>query len=219
MKELAKYTLRNNKIDLIAVDEIFTQIPKWSSYYISNYGRLIHVNTKNRYNIVNPSITTNGYLLYTLSKPARTYNGKKVRRKNGKPKNTRETKYAHRLVAELYVSSQYPSEYKIADMQTHHKDHNHANNYFQNLMWLTTKDHAFVDTIKQIAVYNPDRDRFYTYSDIELLAKRAGVNVLELIDILRYNDKLNTVKGLDIYKVNDLYVGVKYYKSNRRGGK
>ena len=39
---LSNEILKENGIVLVGLDEIFTQIPKWKYYYLSNYGRLIH---------------------------------------------------------------------------------------------------------------------------------------------------------------------------------
>ena len=70
---LSENLLIKNGIDLIETDEKFAQVAGWNKYFISNYGRLLHKNKKNKYTIVNPSITTGGYLTYTLAKPTRTY--------------------------------------------------------------------------------------------------------------------------------------------------
>ncbi len=62
---LSENILDRNNIELIAIDEVFTQIRNWNKYFFSNYGRLIHQNNKGKYCIVNPSITDGGYFTYT----------------------------------------------------------------------------------------------------------------------------------------------------------
>ena len=88
---IAESTLNKNGIELMEIDEVFTQVKGYKYYFISNYGRLIHKNKKGNYNIVSPVLVKGGYLKYTLSKPTRKYKGDYVRDKNGKPKrNTKD---------------------------------------------------------------------------------------------------------------------------------
>lgn len=222
MTTLTKATLSKNNIEPISLDEVFTQIPNWTRYFLSNHGRLVHKNNKDKYKIVNPSITKNGYYSYTLSKPARTYKGKKVRDKNGKTKNERMCTLANRLVAMIYVNSQYPKEYTLDDLHSHHKDKNRKNNYYKNLMWLCkTKngrtDHDFIDSIKKISFYNQNTTHFHTYKDIELLCKRLDTDIMELIDSIKFNDKLFQSQDgkWEVYQVNDAFIGVQFYKRRK----
>ena len=214
---LSEALLLKNGIELIEKDEIFKQVTHWNKYYISNYGRLVHKNNKGRYTIVNPSITKGGYLTYTLSKPARMYKGKKVRDNQGNTKRIRECKPAHQMVAIMYVNNPYPGEYTIEDLEVHHKDKNRTNNYFKNLMWLCkTKngrtDHDFVHTIKKIALYNEETTVYHTYKDIDLLLNRLDIDILELIDTLKYSDTKIKDGKWTTYKVNGCYVGVQFIK-------
>lgn len=214
--------LERNNIELIGKDEVFSSIPRWSKYFISNHGRLLHKNNKGRYTIVNPSITTGGYLTYTLSKPGRTYKGKKVKGEDGKVKTIKDCRTAQYLVALCHVHNPYPKmEYSIEDLQVHHKDKNRINNYYKNLMWLCKskngrRDHDFVHSMKKIAIYNEDTAQYHTYKDIDMLLKRIGVDILELIDTLKYSDiKIKDGKWT-VYNVNDYYVGVQYHKGKHR---
>lgn len=219
MTTLSSKILQKNNIDLIAPDEVFTQIPTWNRYFLSNHGRLLHKNSKGKYVLINPSITKSGYLTYTLYGKTRTYKGKKVRDKNGKIKPNRTCKPAHRLVAMLYVDSQYPSNYTFNDLDAHHKDKNKTNNYYKNLMWLCVgkngrKDHKFIDSIKKIALYNQETTKFHTYKDIELLCKRLNVDILELIDSIKFNNKLFKSQDgkWDVYHVNGHFIGIQFMK-------
>lgn len=216
---LSEQKLKRNQIELVGVDEIFTQIQRWNKYFISNYGRLIHKDSKGKLTVVQPSITDGGYLSYTLSKPARNYKGEKVRDENGKPKTIKKCKVAHRLVAKLYVNNPYPGEYTLEDLQVHHKDENRTNNYFQNLMYLCKtkngrKDHNFIHSIKKLSLYNEKTTQFRTYNDIDRLLTKIGVNVLGFIDAIR-NSK-EWFKSQDgkwnVYPVNGFFVGVQFYK-------
>ncbi len=216
---LSEKQLQKNNIELIGKDEIFSQIPNWNKYFISNHGRLIHKNNKGRYTIVNPSITKGGYLSYTLSKPARNYKGDKVRDENGKPKNIRSCKPAQQLVAILYVNNPYPGEYTIEDLQIHHKDGNRINNYYKNLMFLCKskngrKDHDFIHSIKKVSLYNEETTNFHTYKDIDMLLKRIDTDVLEFIDSIRYNEKLFKSQDgkWDLYEVNGYFVGIQFFR-------
>lgn len=174
---------------------------------------MIHKNNKGRYTIVNPSITKGGYLTYTLSKPARNYNKRKVRDENGNPKQLRVCKPAHVLVARLYVKSNYPeTEYTISELEVHHKDGNRINNYYKNLIYLNSKDHGFIHTIKKIALYKQSSGQFRTYKDIEVLAQKLNIDVLQLLENLKFSDRLFRHEGWDIYKINDNFIGVKFRK-------
>lgn len=219
MKVLTDKILRDNNITH-GVDEIFTQVPSWNKYFFSNYGRLIHKSNNGKYTLCKAVVTDNGYINYTLSKPARNYNGEKVRNADGTPKRKRKSIWAHRMVAQMYVVNPYPNaEYTIEDLHVHHKDNNRQNNYYKNLMWLCKSkngrtDHDFIHSIKKISLYNQDKCTFHTYKDIDLLMKRLDVDVLELIDSLRFNDKLFKSQDgkWDIYQVNNQFIGVQFYK-------
>ena len=195
-------------------------MPNWNKYYFSNYGRLIHKNNKGKYTLCKAVVTENGYINYTLSKPARNYNGEKVRNADGTPKRKRKSIFAHRMVAQMYVTNPYPkAEYTIDDLEVHHKDLNRQNNYFENLMWLCKtkngrKDHDFIHSIKKIALYNEETTVYHTYKDIDLLLNRLDIDILELIDTLKYSEiKIKDGKWTT-YKVNGCYVGVQFTKDN-----
>ena len=195
-------------------------MPNWNKYYFSNYGRLIHKNNKGKYTLCKAVVTENGYINYTLSKPARNYNGEKVRNADGSTKRKRKSFFAHRMVAQMYVTNPYPrAEYTIDDLEVHHKDLNRQNNYFENLMWLCKtkngrKDHDFIHSIKKIALYNEETTVYHTYKDIDLLLNRLDIDILELIDTLKYSEiKIKDGKWTT-YKVNGCYVGVQFTKDN-----
>ena len=216
---LSKTILRKNNIEY-GLDEVFNQVPNWNKYYFSNYGRLIHKNNKGKYTLCKAVVTENGYINYTLSKPARNYNGEKVRNADGTPKRKRKSIFAHRMVAQMYVTNPYPkAEYTIDDLEVHHKDLNRQNNYFENLMWLCKtkngrKDHDFIHSIKKIALYNEETTVYHTYKDIDLLLNRLDIDILELIDTLKYSEiKIKDGKWTT-YKVNGCYVGVQFTKDN-----
>lgn len=221
---LSKKKLKDNNIELIAKDEEFKAVKGWGTYYISNYGRLLH-STKKGYRIVNPSIAKGGYLSYTLSRPARTYKGKKIRDEYGEVKKRRSNVTANRLVAMMFVSYDAYKErydYDISYLDAHHKDHNRKNNYYKNIMWLssgrdgTRSDHKFVNDIKKIAIIN-DNGKRCTYKDIERLCKRLDISILELIDILKdeetYGEEYTDKDGdWIVYDVNGTNIAVQRYE-------
>ena len=226
---LSENVLLKNGIELIELDEVFKQVTNWNKYYISNYGRLVHKNSKGKYNIVNPSITKGSYLTYTLNKPTRTYKGEKVRNADGTLKRNVLSITANRLVGYMFVEyNPYKGryDYSIEYLDIHHKDHNRQNNYYKNLMWLangkdgTRADHQFINIIKKIAVYNESNANYHTYKDIERLCKRIDTDILELIDILKDKDTVKIKDGAwTTYKVNDYYVGIQFFtrKDRKRG--
>ena len=61
---------------------------------------MIHKNNKGKYTLCKAVVTENGYINYTLSKPARNYTGEKVRNADGTPKRKRNSIFAHRMVAQ-----------------------------------------------------------------------------------------------------------------------
>lgn len=219
-----------NGVEFLTLDEYFMQIPNWKMYFCSNYGRLAREEKDGHYHIVKPSIDSDGYLRYTLSKPARRYKGKIVRDKNGKAKRNYMSTTANRLVAKLFVKyNPYENryDYSMENLDTHHKDHNRHNNYFKNLMWLangkdgTRADHQFVNTIKKIALYNGNSGKYHTFKDIERLCIRIDTDILELIDILKDKDTIKIKDGKwTTYKVNDYYVGIQFFaRKDRKRGK
>lgn len=216
MVTLSLKKLLENGIELIAKDEVFAKVQNWSTYFISNYGRLIHKNSKGKYRIVNPSITSGGYLTYTLSKPARTYNGVKVRDAAGNVKTQIKCNSAQNMVARMFVYNPYPRmQYAIEDLQAHHKDRNRQNNYYKNLMWLSTEDHGFVHRIKRIGVYNADTCKYRCSKDIESVLKKIKMNIIEFRKTVQKmnKDKL-TVRDAHwtVYLINGVYVAIEYYK-------
>lgn len=216
MVTLSLKKLLENGIELIAKDEVFAKVENWNKYFISNHGRLIHKNRKGKYRIVNPSITSGGYLTYTLSKPARTYNGVKVRDAAGNVKTQIKCNSAQNMVARMFVYNPYPRmQYAIEDLQAHHKDRNRQNNYYKNLMWLSTEDHGFVHRIKRIGVYNADTCKYRCSKDIESVLKKIKMNIIEFRKTVQKmnKDKL-TVRDAHwtVYLINGVYVAIEYYK-------
>lgn len=216
MVTLSLKKLLENGIELIAKDEVFAKVENWNKYFISNHGRLIHKNRKGKYRIVNPSITSGGYLTYTLSKPARTYNGVKVRDAAGNVKTQIKCNSAQNMVARMFVYNPYPRmQYAIEDLQAHHKDKNRQNNYYKNLMWLSTEDHGFVHRIKRIGVYNADTCKYRCSKDIESVLKKLKMDIIEFRKTVQKmnKDKL-TVRDAHwtVYLINGVYVAIEYYK-------
>lgn len=209
---LSEKKLLENGITLTGWDELFTPIPNWNRYYISNYGVLLHMNKKKELKIVPAHPNNAGYLKYNLSKPTRKYNGKKLRDENGKTKGNTKNCYAHRLVAEVYVPILYPDYYgyTIEDLEVHHKDKNPQNNYYKNLIYLTKSHHKFIESIKRMGSYNTVTGKMYSYKDIERLADKAGMPVIDFIEYLLYGESKQE-GTLSIYDINEYHVAVEFY--------
>ena len=88
-------------------------------------------------------------------------------------------------------------------------------------MWLCKtkngrKDHDFIHSIRKIALYNEDTTIYHTYKDIDVLLNHLDIDVLELIDILKDKTTPQIKDGSwTTYRVNDVYIGVEYYKRNK----
>lgn len=196
--------LEKNEIELIDKDEVFERVPDWTRYYISNYGRLLHRNNDNTYNLVRPYRANSGYHLYTLSKPGRKYKGRKVSRYK------QTTKTAQELVATVFCGNPYPPEYTRKHLQIHHKNRQRTDNRASNLMWLSTTDHKYIHTIKKIALYNENTTQYRTYRDVETLCNHIDVTVPVLLENLKYNEIQIQNGKWTTYQINGCYVGVQY---------
>lgn len=204
MKKLNNKTLEKKNIGTKKNEE-FRQIPGWRNYYISNYGRLLR-KRNNCYREVSPSCLTNGYLAYTLSKPARRYRGQKVKR-NGKTKTIRQTTTAQRLVA-LMFNINYYDDTNFSELEVHHKDGNRKNNYYKNLLLLRKQEHKFMDKIEKITLFNENTGKFRT-TDIEIIAKKLNLNVIEIIRALMVQECLYLSDNYEIYNIVGGFIGVK----------
>lgn len=102
-------------------NEIWVDVPGYSGLYkVSNHGRIKSVarcGTKG--GLLKQTPSYNGYLFVHLCK-------------NGKT----ETCYLHRLIGSLFCPNKMPG------LQVNHKDGNKANNYFENLEWVTPKENT-----------------------------------------------------------------------------
>ena len=113
--------------------EIWKEIPGYDGkYLVSNHGRIksmwrlrnLYVNGHGRSNVrvhkerlMNPTDNGNGYLIVSL-----------------KSNNNRNSRYVHRLVAELFVEN--PMDLPVVN----HIDYNKKNNHADNLEWCTQRE-------------------------------------------------------------------------------
>lgn len=210
IKMLNVNILKKNDIELIHKDEVFERVPDWTRYYISNYGRLLHRNNDNTYNLVQGCINNCGYCVYTMCQPGRKYKGKKVHRDDGSTTAKQTAKTAQELVATVFCDNPYPPEYTRKHLQIHHKNRHRADNRASNLMWLSKRDHKYIHTIKKIALYNENTTQYRTYRDIETLCNHIDVTVPVLIENLKYNEIQIQNGKWTTYQINGCYVGVQY---------
>lgn len=97
----------------------FISIPDYNNYSIDMSGTLIRKYKNGKIKIIKPSLNSNGYLRYTLSK-------------GGKRKHI----YMHQLLAKCFLKN--PFNKKCVD----HKDRNRLNNNLNNLRYTTYKENA-----------------------------------------------------------------------------
>lgn len=98
-------------------NEIWKPIEGFSTYFVSNCGRIKHVLDSQRQNLRIPHKTSNGYLRLVLSEG-----------------NHRKTISVHRAVAEAFI----PNPNNLDSVN--HKDFDTTNNEVENLEWLSIKD-------------------------------------------------------------------------------
>lgn len=118
------------------MEEIWKEIEGYPYYMVSNLGRVKRlayekIDSLGRHNhnselIMKPVDNGTGYMQVKITKD--------VFAKREDKKDTRDTKYIHRLVAEAFI----PNPNNLEDVN--HKDHNRANNCVDNLEWLSSID-------------------------------------------------------------------------------
>lgn len=106
--------------------EVWKEIPIYTDYYISNHGRVLSLKD-NGYKLLKIQGSTKGYGIVDLSLPK-----SKQSKTKDKPKHMR----VHQLVANAFLPNPENKPH------IHHKDHNRRNNRVENLMWVTTAEHA-----------------------------------------------------------------------------
>lgn len=123
--------LCSNKKDMTNL-EIWKDIPKYSPYQASSWGR---VRTKSR-KVRN---SKKGYRIVEAKNLVLWDNGHGYKVLGTQINNKKKNFYIHRLVAELFI----PNPKNLPEVN--HKDGDKSNNHYSNLEWVTTKenrDHA-----------------------------------------------------------------------------
>lgn len=146
-------------IDADYVDEVWKNIPpniidNIEGFKISNYGRL-----KNKTNRINKgSITSCGYLIYSLTKKRKHY-------------------LCHYLVASVFI------ENPLNKLIVNHKDGNKSNNHVDNLEWSTYSENAkhavdtgLLDIKKPIIQYDLDGNKINEFSSITEASEKLNIN-------------------------------------------
>lgn len=107
------YFIHHEKLSFVKIDDVYTD------YIISSKGVLYRIDNKNNSILfVRPYMEKDGHLRVGL-------------RINGKNRK----KYIHQLVAEAFVPNPENKQ------QVHHKDGDELNNDYDNLIWVTDKEH------------------------------------------------------------------------------
>ena len=153
-------------------------------YYVSNYGRIYGTY---REKLIKPEETHNGYLRITIHWPDH---------------KKKKKFFVHRLVGWLFVDGYKPG------LQIHHKDHDHKNNYYKNLAWVSEEENnqEAIDanshpslsqhpgakyTNNQIKEVCKMLEKHFSYQEI---CRKTGVNFHTIHDIKRRKTWLNISK-------------------------
>ncbi|MCD8018700.1 MAG: hypothetical protein LUF92_03690 [Clostridiales bacterium] len=154
-------------IELLAVDEVFVQYPKWRDYYVSNYGRCVSIKGKNkRLRIAKPYQNGDGYLAYQFSKF--------VHRKQKTKSIT-----VHRAVATIFCPNYWNKDTKL---EAHHLDHSKDNNYYKNLILLPKSLHTVMNGVLNTAIFQDGDLRKMNPLDI---ADKTGLTIDDIIGVAK----------------------------------
>lgn len=166
-------------------NEIWKPIRDFSTYAISNYGRVKNIRTGR---IMHLSETTGGYLQISLRKDGRYYD-----------------KRVHRLVAYAFLSNEYDN-YELASLEVNHIDGDKKNNHVDNLEWCTRSE----NTIRAFELGLRHAPRMMKvrvvetgeiYNSIRECERATGCNQSEIGHYL--NGRRSHVKGLHFERVYD----------------
>ena len=128
--------------------EIWKPLSRLPGYEVSNKGRVRSLKSGK------PKLMTlvdnkKGYLLCCLIHDKKRY-----------------TCYAHRLVAEAFI----PTQFNIEQMEVNHKDKNRKNNCLENLEWVTPMDNH---------LHRDDTERYDLLKDHLTLLSHLNINDLK----------------------------------------
>jgi hypothetical protein len=166
-------------------NEIWKPIKDFSTYAISNYGRVKNIRTGR---IMHLCETTGGYLQVCLRKDGRYYD-----------------KRVHRLVAYAFLPNYY-DDFEMDELEVNHIDGDKKNNYADNLEWCTRSEntiHAFKLGLRHAPRMMKVRvvETGEVYNSIRECERATGCNQSEIGHYL--NGRRSHVKGLHFERVYD----------------
>lgn len=164
-------------------EEIWRPIRDFSTYAVSNYGRVRNIRTGR---IMNLTGTQTGYLQVCLRKDGRYY-----------------VKRIHRLVACEFLSHEY-DDLEFDELDVNHIDGNKKNNYVDNLEWCTRSENTY--HALRLGLRHPPRmmrvmviETGEIFNSIRECARSTGCNQAEIGHYLRGHR--SHVKGLHFERV------------------
>lgn len=196
--KLSDKKIREAGIELLALDEIFVQYPRWNAYYGSSHGRMISLKN-NKVELLKP-IPQGGYEGYKLAKVVK-----------GKQKLLSIT--CHRVVADIFLPNFWDdSELKRNQFQSHHLDHNKLNNYFKNLILLPTYLHQIMNTVKKMVLFK--NGRFKTVTPLEI-HEETGLSLDDIIKAAK-GKPIKSQGKYSVFDVGNELIGFQFYQKKKK---
>jgi len=198
---LSKAKLKRAGIKLIASDEIFVQYPRWTTYYGSNYGRMVSLKYGKVKLLKASPCGAEGEERYTGYMMCKVVRGEQITR----------TITCHRLVADIFLPN-YWKHLRRNQLSAHHLDHSRDNNHWKNIILLPIKYHNLMARVKKIGLFRDKKFRVMNPYDIML---ETGLTLEEIIGAI---DKkpLRSDGRWTIFEVKGNIIGFLFYKKGNK---
>lgn len=175
----------------LEVDEYLSDIPNFSSYSISNFGKVLK---KKDNTLIKESYTTDGYASIKLVDD----------------KGKRTTIRLNRLVASVFIHNDNPN----IKIEVNHKDGNKKNNRATNLEWSTPSDnqkHAYRNNLRESMKGSKNPSSNYTEEQVrevcELLERgHSTKTIMSICNFVKSDGFVNNIKNKKTWK----HISVKY---------
>lgn len=186
IRYLNKNGLSRRKTFILQENEVLKDIPNYSKYQITNFGRICK---KENNTEILPSFTPDGYLNIKLLNDD----------------NKRNTIRLNRLVAKVFIENNDP-----AKIEVNHKDGNKTNNRVDNLEWVTPSEnqkHAYKNDLRKPITREQCEFTKYTENQVRelciLLEKNPKESSTEIMKKLSYKTSsgfINKIKNKERWK-------------------
>lgn len=194
---LSSKKLKEANIELLGLDEVFVQYPRWNDYYGSNYGRLISVKN-GKVELLKPVPTDkeqDGYTGYKLAKVT-----------NGKQRTLPIS--CHRLVADIFLPNYWKDTIKDRNkLQAHHLDHSKNNNYYKNLILLPSRLHQVMNTVKKMVLLK--NGKLKTVTPYQIL-EETGLTLEDII-LSAKGKPIQSDGKYSVFDVQGHLIGFQFY--------